>query len=246
MLAAEDLFDLTDFAHREIFDKSPYAWTALAHLDEYIGAYFATVGAGKSRIILQRNVVVDQGAIIEGQVLLGEGTHVEPGAYICGPAIIGANCQIRHGAYLRDSVLLGDDCVVGHATEVKHSILFSHAQAPHFAYVGDSILGNRVNLGAGTRLANWPLRNASIEKGSNQETTIKLRIGRRTIDTGLVKLGALLGDDVQVGCNAVTNPGCVVGPRTLIYALAFLNPGFHPSDRIIKLRQHRDVAPRVQ
>ena len=112
-----------------------------------------------------------------------------------------------------------------------------HAAAPHFAYVGDAILGHRVNLGAGTKLSNLGILSAK-DPTTGRRPTIKLTIDDQVYDTGLTKLGAILGDDAQTGCNAVLNPGCIVGPRTLVYANASLRKGYHPADSIIKLRQN--------
>jgi len=161
---------------------------------------------------------------------------VEPGAYIAGPAWIGANCVIRHGAYLRGDVLIGDDCIVGHASEIKHSIMLAGSHAPHFNYIGDSILGAGANLGAGTKLSNLSV--ASVKDAvTGKRPTIHLSIEGEVFDTGLAKLGAILGDQVQTGCNSVLNPGVLIGPRTLVYANLSLPKGLYPGDSILKLRQ---------
>ncbi len=138
------------------------------------------------------------------QISIGEGTIIEPGAYIRGPCIIGKNCQIRHGAYIRGNVIIGDHCVVGHATELKHSILLDHAHAAHFAFVGDSILGNGVNLGAGVRCANLRLDGAPV----------CVQYGEESFSTGMRKLGAVIGDEAQIGCNVVLNPGTCFGKES--------------------------------
>ncbi len=236
LLHAQGLFDLSAFAHRAIFEGTAFAWDALPHIE----AYILHQGAGSRTPDNQADV--HPAAVIEGAVSIGGGTRVEPGAYIRGPVIIGAGCQIRQGAYIRGNVILGDRCVVGHATELKNSILLDDAQAPHFAYVGDSVVGNRVNLGAGTRLANFPLQGTPAEHGTRRPS-IRLLIDGIDIDTRVGKLGAILGDDVQMGCNVVTSPGCIIGPRTVVYPLVALKKGFYRPDRIIKLRQHiEDVA----
>lgn len=237
MFTPQDLFDLSAFAHSRLFSGRVFAWAALERLEVYLAECLSnSIGPAGTP------VTVHPDAVIEGQVILGAGTVVEAGAYIRGPAVFGAACQIRHGAYVRGTVLAGDRCVIGHATEVTRSILLDQAQAPHFAYIGDSILGNRVNLGAGTRLANWPLQPSPPLGGD--PPTVRLRYGERVIDTGFAKLGAILGDDVQLGCNVVTNPGCVVGPRTAVYALSLLMPTYYASDSIIKLRQSQEVVQR--
>lgn len=148
-------------------------------------------------------------AYLDGKgIVIEKGTVVEAGAYLRAPCYIGADCQIRHGAYLRGNVVVGKRCVIGHGTEVKNSLLLDDAKAGHFAYIGDSVLGSHVNLGAGTKLANLKF---------NPQQSIRLQIANRglRITVANKKLGALLADHVQTGCNAVLNPGTVV-PRGLI------------------------------
>ena len=116
--------------------------------------------------------------------------------------------------------------------------------SPHFAYVGDSILGNRVNLGAGTKLSNLALTSLK-DPGTGKRTTIRLEVNGQMVDTGLAKMGAIMGDDAQTGCNSVLNPGCVIGPRTLIYANISLRKGYYLPDTIIKLDQALSMLPRM-
>ncbi len=151
MLSPQNLFDLSGFAHAEIFDGCEFAWNVLSKIESYIEQQFSTT------LKPEINTVVSAGAFIEGDVYIGKGTIVEPGALIYGPTIIGQNCQIRQGAYIRGNVIVGPKSVVGHSTELKNVIFLNEVHAAHFAYLGDSILGNRVNLGAGTRLANLPV-----------------------------------------------------------------------------------------
>jgi len=195
MLAASDLFDLTAFTHRHLFDGVTHVWEALDRLPAYLSSLQPAV--------LGR---VAPGAVIQGPVLIGRGAVVDPCAMIVGPAIIGEGCEIRHGAYLRGGVLIGDRCIVGHCSELKSSILLDEANAPHFNYVGDSILGHRVNLGAGAICANLRL--------DGREVTI--RDGDTRIATGRLKLGAILGDDVRTACNVALNPGTIAAKGTII------------------------------
>jgi NDP-sugar pyrophosphorylase family protein len=132
---------------------------------------------------------------------------VEDGVMIKGPAIIGRNCEIRHNAYLRENVIIGDGCVVGNSTEIKNSLLFNKAVAPHFNYVGDSILGHQAHLGAGVVLSNV----------KSFPGNVMVEIEGRPFDTGLRKFGALLGDRSEVGCNSVLNPGSIIGRGAVIY-----------------------------
>jgi NDP-sugar pyrophosphorylase family protein len=138
--------------------------------------------------------------VIGDNVFLGEGTVVEPGAYIQGPAWIGANCQIRHGAYLRENVIAGDGCILGNSSEFKNCVLLAGAHAPHFNYVGDSLVGRDVNLGAGVILSNYRLDGMPI----------RVRLAGKVYETGLRKFGAIIGDGAAIGCNSVLNPGSLV------------------------------------
>jgi bifunctional N-acetylglucosamine-1-phosphate-uridyltransferase/glucosamine-1-phosphate-acetyltransferase GlmU-like protein len=169
--------------------------------------------------------VIMAGAVLKGKhIRIGRGVLIEPGAYIKSPTIIGDQTEVRHGAYIRGQCLIGANCVVGHVTEVKHSIFLNGAKAGHFAYLGDSILGNQVNLGAGTKLAN--LR---FIKG---EVTISTPEGQ--IKTGLRKLGAILGDYVQTGCNSVTNPGTLLGKKSMVIPNTTVRSGYHADSSLIR------------
>ncbi len=237
-LSPQHFFDLTALPFRDLFDDLTFAWDALPRLKAYLDAL---VG-GRGHQILG---TVMPGAFLapDADIYLGPGAVVEPGAFISGPAWIGPHAQVRHGAYVRSHALIGAGCVVGHATEVKNSILLPGAHAPHFNYVGDSILGREVNLGAGTKLSNLTVVSRK-DPMTGQRPTIKLQIDDAWYDTGLAKLGAILGDGVQTGCNSVLNPGVLIGPRTLVYANASLPKGYYPPDTIIKLRQTFDYAQR--
>jgi UDP-N-acetylglucosamine diphosphorylase / glucose-1-phosphate thymidylyltransferase / UDP-N-acetylgalactosamine diphosphorylase / glucosamine-1-phosphate N-acetyltransferase / galactosamine-1-phosphate N-acetyltransferase len=233
MLRPEDFFDLEGFKFRGLFDGSQYVWEALSRVGRFALEYIMNLD-GDENIL----GVVMSGAHIDDRnaVVIGKGTVVEPGAFIQGPAIIGENCQIRHGAYIRGDVVIGNNCTVGHTSELKNAIMLDTAQCPHFAYVGDSILGRKVNLGAGTKLSNLPV--VSIKDGdSGKRPTIKIEIDGKCYDTGLSKFGAVVGDGVQTGCNTVTNPGCLIGKNTLTYPNISLRKGYYPPNQIIKLHQ---------
>lgn len=194
-----ELFDLSEYAHKKLFDNISSVWEALDKISNYLKGY--TLGTLQGEISPKAYLVnVDQ-------ISIGIGTVVEPGAYIQGPCIIGNYCTIRHGAYIRGNVVIGDHSVVGHNTEVKGSIFLNHAQAAHFSYVGDSIIGNHVNLGAGAKLANLLFNKKSI----------KVQTGENKIDTKRRKLGAILGDNSQIGCNSVTNPGTILCKRACVH-----------------------------
>jgi UDP-N-acetylglucosamine diphosphorylase / glucose-1-phosphate thymidylyltransferase / UDP-N-acetylgalactosamine diphosphorylase / glucosamine-1-phosphate N-acetyltransferase / galactosamine-1-phosphate N-acetyltransferase len=158
---------------------------------------------------------------------------VEDGVMIKGPAIIGRNCRIRHNAYIRENVVIGDDCVIGNASELKQTLLFNRAQAPHYNYVGDSILGSRVHLGAGVKISNLKL------DGSN----VLVDLDGQPFDTGLRKFGALIGDGCDIGCNAVLNPGSILGRNTVIYPNVNWR-GILPANMIVKNRASIDIVVR--
>jgi NDP-sugar pyrophosphorylase family protein len=152
----------------------------------------------------------------KGPVMIEQGAIIEPSTHFIGPCFVGKGATIRHGAYIRENAWICSSALVGHCTEVKHSILLPGAKAPHFNYVGDSILGKGVNLGAGVKLSN--LRNDGTE--------IYLRIGESRVASGLRKFGAILGEGCQLGCNAVTNPGTVLGIDSIVWPNATVT-GFH-------------------
>ncbi|MGE0173151.1 MAG: glucose-1-phosphate thymidylyltransferase [Oligoflexales bacterium] len=163
-------------------------------------------GAGKGPVVLGK---VSPQAQIEGPVFVEEGAEVGPFCFIQGPTYIGAGAEVRHGAFLRGQCYIGAKAVVGHATEVKNSIFFPNAKAAHFAYVGDSILGNNVNLGAGTKLANVKVNHGLVK--------VRHPITDQVVATGLKKLGAIVGDSAQTGCNSVLSPGTLLMPNTAVY-----------------------------
>ena len=184
------------------FFSNLYPWEALSReLKNKIGQMVSKVEL-KDR--LQGNIS-PQASIAEN-VIVEEGATVEPFSFIQGPTIVKKNATIRHGAYIRGGCMIGEGAIVGHSTEVKDSILLKGAKAAHFAYVGNSILGQGCNLGAGTKLANFRF------DGGN----IKLKNGDEKIDSKLRKFGAIMGDFAQTGCNSVTNPGTIFLPSTFL------------------------------
>ncbi len=169
--------------------------------------------------------VIMGGAIFQGnQIRIGKGVLIEPGALIKSPTIIGDQTEVRHGAYIRGNCLIGRNCVVGHVTEVKHTIFLDGAKAGHFAYLGDSVLGNQVNLGAGTKLANLRFVTGDIS----------IAVPGDMIKTGLRKFGAILGDHVQTGCNSVTNPGTLLGKKSMVTPNSTVPSGYHPASSMIR------------
>jgi UDP-N-acetylglucosamine diphosphorylase / glucose-1-phosphate thymidylyltransferase / UDP-N-acetylgalactosamine diphosphorylase / glucosamine-1-phosphate N-acetyltransferase / galactosamine-1-phosphate N-acetyltransferase len=192
-----DLFDLSQTRHSALFDGCEHAWDALKKLKAYIDSNVrpSSHSHERSRVFIGPNVFI------------GEGTVIEDGVMIKGPAIIGRNCEIRHNAYIREHVIIGDHCVLGNSCEFKHCLLFNYSVVPHFSYVGDSILGYKAHLGAGVKISNVKLipGNVIVEQDGV------------SIDTGLRKFGALLGDNTDIGCNTVLNPGSIIGRSSMIY-----------------------------
>lgn len=231
-------FDVSESPLAALFDGVQYVWDVIPKIKPYIQQQFAS-GALRSNIHeLNLHPSVAWG---DQPIFVGEGTRIDPGVYIEGPAIIGKNCEIRQGAYLREDVILADGALVGHSSEVKNTLMLENAHAPHFAYLGDSVLGRNVNLGAGTKLSNFGM-NSVKDPITGKRSTVVIDYHGARLDTGLAKIGAILGDDVQLGCNCVTNPGTIIGARTWVYALVSLPKGIYPSDSIIKLKQALDIV----
>ena len=197
MFKPNDLFDLSQTEHAALFEGCEDAWDALKGLKAYIDRLVrpSAHDYSKARVF------------IGDKVFIGEGTVIEDGAMIKGPAIIGRNCEIRHNAYIREHVIIGDHCVIGNACEFKHSLLFNHSVVPHFSYVGDSILGYKSHLGAGVKISNVKLMPGNVTVQKNNAP----------FDTGLRKFGALLGDNTDIGCNSVLNPGSIIGRGSVVY-----------------------------
>lgn len=211
----ESLFHLTHYRHAVIFQDCQYPWEVFNKIHDYL----MTIHLGKI------GVGIPSGAhLINPELIsIGKGTLIEPGAYIKGPCIIGDDCCIRQGAYIRGDVIVGNGCVIGHDSELKNSILLNGAKAAHFAYVGDSLLGNEVNLGAGVKLSNVRMDHAPIS----------IIFEGQRISTGRKKLGAILGDGTQMGCNSVSNPGVITGKNVHCYPCLNIS-GYIPENAKIK------------
>ncbi len=225
MFAPTDLFDLSQTTHGGIFTSCEYAWNAIHRIKDYLEANLKP--EHHHRLIGK--------AYIGENVYLSEGVVVEEGAMIVSPAYIGRNCQIRHNAYVREHVIIGDNCVIGNACEIKNSLLFNNCQVPHFNYVGDSILGYKAHLGAGVKISNVKLVPGNVTVSYNG----------KQYDTGLRKFGAILGDKTDIGCNAVLNPGSIIGRQSVVYANTAWR-GVLPPNSIAKLRQVIEISVRKQ
>ncbi len=223
MFAPAEFLDLEHTAHPKLFENQNYVWEALKQIASYLQFRLKPAVLGE---LMGK-------PFISNSVFVGAGTIVEQGAMLKGPAWIGEKCHIRSGCYVRENVIAGDGVVMGNSCEFKNCILFDEAQAPHFNYVGDSILGYRAHLGAGVILSNVKLDRGEIEVSTAEGN----------VATGLKKFGAIVGDRTEIGCNAVINPGAVIGRDCLIYPGANFR-GLLPAGSVVKVRQEMQVMPR--
>jgi bifunctional N-acetylglucosamine-1-phosphate-uridyltransferase/glucosamine-1-phosphate-acetyltransferase GlmU-like protein len=191
----------------------------------YGGTCKGNLTISRSGSLLDGASLIMAGTILIGsKISIGRGSLIEGGATIKEPAVIGNCTEIRHGAYMRGYCLIGDRCVVGHTTEVKHSIFLDDAKAGHFAYLGDSILGNNANLGAGTKFANLKFIAGNVT----------ILIDGKLQDSGMRKFGAILGDNAQTGCNAVTSPGTILGKKGILMPNTTAPSGYHHDHQRIR------------
>ena len=209
-ITMQELYNLDETIGAEIFQGKTYPWEVLPE----IGAFIVKLG----------NTLSDEEYEKRGEnIWVARDAKVAPTASVTGPCIIGKGAEVRHCAFIRGNALVGEGAVVGNSTELKNVILFNKVQVPHYNYVGDSILGYKAHMGAGSITSNVKSdKKLVIVKGDGEN-----------IETGLKKFGAMLGDEVEVGCGSVLNPGTVVGSRTNIYPLSSVR-GVIPSDSIFK------------
>lgn len=209
-LTVEELYTLEETAARDIFEGVTYPWEVLPK----IGSFILELGKNLSEEEYEK-----RGA----DVWVAKSAEVAPTACIKGPAIIGKNAEIRHCAFIRGNAVVGEGAVVGNSTELKNVILFNKVQVPHYNYVGDSILGYKSHMGAGSITSNV----------KSDKTLAVVHTPQGDVETGLKKFGAMLGDNVEVGCGSVLNPGTVVGKDTNIYPLSMVR-GYVPGHSIYK------------
>lgn len=208
MYQISELYDLTHTLAAEYLKGFTYPWEALKGIKDMIVALAETLGEDYVQTA--------------PQVWVHKTAKVAPTAFLGAPCIIGPNTEVRHCAFVRGSALVGENCVVGNSVELKNVILFDNVQTPHYNYVGDSILGYKSHMGAG-----------SITSNVKSDKTLVVIKGDTPIPTGLKKVGALLGDFVEVGCNSVLNPGTVVGRNSNVYPLSCVR-GTVPANSIYK------------
>ena len=208
----KDLYDLSHTRAGGYLENLTYPWEALAHIGDWIVA----IGKGLS---------TEQYDCLAENVWIAKSAKVAPSASITGPCIIGENAEVRHCAFIRGNALVGDGAVVGNSTELKNVILFDKVQVPHYNYVGDSILGYRSHLGAGAITSNV----------KSDKSLVVIHADTESIETGRKKVGAMVGDCVEVGCGSILNPGTVIGKESAVYPLSSVR-GFVPAASIYKKR----------
>ena len=209
MLKPIEMYDLNKTLAGKFLSLKEYPWEILPEIKSIILTIGEKLGDEYERI--SENVWVHKTA------------KIAPTAYIGSPCIIGEDTEVRHCAFIRGSALIGKNCVIGNSTEVKNSILFDNVQVPHYNYVGDSVLGYKSHLGAGAVTSNV----------KSDRTVVKVKNGEKIIDTKLKKFGAMVGDNVEVGCNSVLNPGTVIGRNCTVYPLSCVR-GVIPDSYIYK------------
>lgn len=193
MYKTTELLNLQHTQAEKYFLNYEYPWQAINKIEEII-------------LELIKNIDKDNFNKIKENVWVHKTAKIYESAYIDGPCIIGANSEVRHCAFIRGNALIGEGCVIGNSCEIKNAIIFDGAQVPHYNYVGDSILGYKAHMGAGSITSNLRA----------DKQLIKIR-AEQVIETNLKKMGAIIGDEAEIGCNAVLNPGCIIGRRAIIY-----------------------------
>ena len=219
MYRISDLYDLDHTLAKDYLLQFTYPWEALS---------------GIKNMILELGSRLDPGEYeeVSEHVWVHRTAKVFPSAYLGAPCIVGPGTEVRHCAFVRGSALIGADCVVGNSVELKNVILFDHVQTPHYNYVGDSILGYCSHMGAGSITSNV----------KSDKTLVVVRSGGERIETGIKKIGAMLGDYVEVGCNSVCNPGTVIGRRSMVYPTTCVR-GVVPENSIVK--NNGDIIEKV-
>ncbi len=207
-----DLFCCETPYLKPLFDEAEYPWEILPKIKDYIKKLITDGLPGYEEI--------------EPEVWVHKSVKIYPNVTLIGPTIIGEGCEIRPGAFIRGAVITGKDCVIGNSTEMKNAVLLDKVQVPHYNYVGDSVLGNHAHMGAGSICSNL--------KADGKSVVIK---GDENYETGLRKIGGILGDEADVGCGCVLNPGTVIGKNTSVYPLTSVR-GVLPENCIVKSMQN--------
>lgn len=205
---SKNLFNYDEYIAKDLLKSKAYPWEILPDIKKFIESFTET------EAILGYNVI--QGADGKYNVWIGQNTKIAKSAVIYGPALIGDETEIRHCAYIRGNVIIGKKCVIGNSTEIKNAVIMDNVQLPHYNYVGDSVIGNFAHLGAGAIISNL------------KSTKTEVYIGKE-IPTGLRKAGAFIGDNVEVGCNSVLNPGTVIGQNSIVYPVSCIRGVIEPN-----------------
>lgn len=206
----KNLLDLNETIAAELFEGKTYPWEVLPE----IGAFIIKLGETLNK---------DEYDCVNGNIWIAKTASVAPSACINGPAIIGKDAEIRHCAFVRGNAIVGEGAVVGNSTELKNVVLFNKVQVPHYNYVGDSVLGYKAHMGAGSICSNV----------KSDKKLVVVKNGKESIETGIKKFGAMLGDNVEVGCGSVLNPGTVIGRSSNVYPLSAVR-GCVPANSIYK------------
>ncbi len=224
----DDYLDLAETEHAALFGPDGPVWAALPRIGRYLAERLDRMGSDL------RRGSVDPRAVVGDRVHVAEGAEIEANAVVKGPAWIGSGTVVRSGAYVRENVIVGEGCVLGNSSEFKNCLLFNRCEAPHFNYVGDSILGYRAHLGAGVVCSN-----VRLDRGP-----VKVRDGAGGfVETGLVKFGAIVGDRTEIGCQSVLSPGSILGRDCLVHPLTSWQ-GVLPARHVAKSRGELHVVER--
>lgn len=219
-MTVNNLLDCKETIAYKLFENAEYPWEILKNISEFII---------KTGDMLSPDEYEKRGE----NIWIAKSAKIYPSAYITGPLIICPNAEIRHCAFIRGSAIIGSGAVVGNSTEVKNSIFFNNAQAPHFNYVGDSILGYKAHMGASSVTSNL----------KSDKTNVTIKFGDSKKNTNLKKFGAVIGDNAEIGCGAILNPGSVIGRNTTVYPLSMVR-GFIPQNKIFK--NQNEICDKMQ
>ena len=216
----KNLYNLEETIAKDLFEGAVYPWEVLPKISDFIKKLGATLSEEEYEKCGE-------------DIWIAKSATVAPTAYIHGPAIIGKEAEVRHCAFIRGNAIVGEGAVVGNSTELKNVVLFNKVQVPHYNYVGDSILGYKAHMGAGSITSNV----------KSDKKLVVVKAGDERIETGLKKFGAMLGDEVEIGCGSVLNPGTVIGSHSNIYPLSSVR-GFVPAHSIYK--RQGEVVEKVE
>ena len=215
----KNLFNIDETIAKALLEKVEYPWECITKISDFI----LELGSKLDLSLFEKR---------GEDVWIAKSAVIEPMTFIKGPTIIDENAQIRHSAYIRGNAIVGKNSVVGNSVELKNCILFNNTQVPHYNYIGDSILGYKVHMGAGSITSNL----------KSDGTNVSIKFNDIKIDTGLRKIGAIIGDCSEIGCNSVLNPGSIIGKNTSIYPLCSVR-GVVPENQIYKNKDN--IIPKI-